>query len=242
MAEARDPVRDQIRARHALDQTRLPCLIDHVSAALEVRLQARDDSGEVDLLLDRAALGMAELVAIRAGSLNPPDADAAVSTMLFEDPRAGVQALVHARGQRRDVDNGVRIAAERQLARSEEDVLGAEPQDRVRVSADEDTLRRDGGQHRVESPTRTAALDRVVPDENAIELLELTLHFGGEVVAVDRRLRRDAAVSKRLEERREATRVRIRPIARLAIAGIEERNARARKGRHRRLVNDATAM
>jgi len=35
-----------------------------------------------------------------------------------------------------------------------------------------------------------------VPDKNAIELLELTLHFGGEVVAVDRRLRRDAAVNQ----------------------------------------------
>jgi hypothetical protein len=75
-----------------------------------------------------------------------------------------------------------------------------------------------------------------VPDEHAVELLELRKHFGGKVVSVDRRFRGHVAVPERFEQCREAARLRVREVARLASARIQDRNPSNPAGLHADVV------
>lgn len=81
-----------------------------------------------------------------------------------------------------------------------EHLLGAHLEDDVGMGADPNAARRDLAQQRVEMGAVAPFVNRVYPDEYAIERSQLCAHGIEDVVLVDHRLRINADISERSED------------------------------------------
>jgi len=223
--EAGHAILDEVGAHHAVDESRLPGLVDHVATLtrLEVRRQALQQRGQVHALLLAAAPCFPDAqLRIASGLLDPPHADAAVASVLLEHSRAISQALGQIPRQLFERADAHGIASERKIADVDQDVLRPDPEDRLRMRAHEDALLRDLPQHGIEPAPPPLAHDRVGPDEDAVDAAQLRGHLVGELVVVDGGLGRHARVAQGVEEGREPALPRIRSISRGAIARVEQ--------------------
>jgi hypothetical protein len=119
MAEATDPVFDQIGTHHAFGDPRLPRLVNHVAACLgfEVRGQTLAQRRDVYALFFAALLRMAHpqrLVATLA--FDALAADAGVAAVLFQNPRAMQKPPRQIHCNLCKAFDAVHIAAEGQVA------------------------------------------------------------------------------------------------------------------------------
>jgi hypothetical protein len=73
------------------------------------------------------------------------------------------------------------------------------------MGADPNAARRDLAQQRVEMGAVAPLVDRIDPDEHAIERSELRAHGVEDIVLVDHRLRIDTGISERREDGLEPT-------------------------------------
>ena len=93
-SEALHPVLDQVGPHHAVHQSRLPGLVDHVAPMLwlEVRSQCRQKRRKIHQLLDASALCLPNPETERTGNeislFDAPHPDPAVAAVLLEHPRA----------------------------------------------------------------------------------------------------------------------------------------------------------
>jgi hypothetical protein len=81
-----------------------------------------------------------------------------------------------------------------------EDLLGAHLEDHIRMSAYPDASRRDLAQQRVEIITVAPLVDRVDPDEHAVERGKLSAHDLEDIVLIDHRLRIDTGIGECRED------------------------------------------
>jgi hypothetical protein len=79
-------------------------------------------------------------------------------------------------------------------------LLGAHLEDHVGMGADPNAACRDLAQQRVEMGAIAALMNRVYPDEHAIERSQLCPHSVEDIVLVDQRFRIDADIAERRED------------------------------------------
>src|SRR5688500_14429480 len=89
--EADDPVLNEVAAHHSLGHARLPRLVHHVAAVLEVRRHERDERVESHLEFGTPALRMTNAdsaspveAATALNALDAPHADAAMAAPLLQ--------------------------------------------------------------------------------------------------------------------------------------------------------------
>jgi len=133
--EPLDSVLHQIGPNHAFHQPRLPCLVDHVSAIrwLEVRSQFFQQRRKFHQLLGAAALGVAHAQARRRGhgvnQFHAPNTDPALPPVLLEHPWALAESFWQFLLKLLEAFDSTHVAAEWEIARVEQDVLGSQLQD-----------------------------------------------------------------------------------------------------------------
>src|SRR5215211_543337 len=132
--------------------------------------------------------------------LDFPDPLAAVAAVALDHARAG-------REPRREFDTHRlgrsiegRVTAPAHRAGAMQDLLGAHLEDYIRMSAHPDAARRDLAQQRVEIGTVAPFVDRVDPDEYAIECGKLSAHGLEDIVLVDYRFRVDTDIDECRED------------------------------------------
>ena len=113
------------------------------------------------------------------------------------------------------------VAAKREIARVEQDVLGSQLQDGLRMRADHNPRVGNPPQHGVQDIPSSSAFDGIAPDQHEAAVAQLRLHFFGEVVVVHGRDRRHAGEGESIKQRSKPALGRIRAIPHAAIAWIK---------------------
>jgi hypothetical protein len=93
-----------------------------------------------------------------------------------------------------------RIATPAHRAGTMEHLLGAHLEDHIGMGAHPDSARRDLAQQRVKIDAAASLVNRVHPDEHAIECGELCAHRVEDIIFVDYWVRIDADIGKRRED------------------------------------------
>ena len=106
-----------------------------------------------------------------------------------------------------------------------EDLLGPHLEDHIWMSTHPDAARRDLAQQRVEIGTVAPLVNRVDPDQHAIERGELRPHGLEDVVLIDHRLRIDTDISECREDSLEPACSRRGAAARRFVATPENSDA-----------------
>ncbi|MHC2589447.1 hypothetical protein ACVIG9_003503 [Bradyrhizobium ottawaense] len=219
--KARDPRAAHVAADHPVGQARLKRLVDDAAAPSEIRLAARHQLVEPDVLGPAPALGMEytnRLVRVRK-RFDLPDALAAIAAILLEHARA-VRAKARGKfgAERRGAVIAMRVGAPAEVTRAVEHLLDAHLQDHVGMGAHPRSLRRDVAQQGIELGARLALVDRIDPDQHAVSREQLVADCVGKAFVVDHGVRVDAEGGEGLEDADEAAVLRRRVAARGGIA------------------------
>jgi hypothetical protein len=165
-------------------------------------------------------------IAGRQGNrLDLPHSLAAIAAVLLEHARAGrLQSRREFCAERRRRAVEMRVGAPAEVPGAMQDLLYAHLEDDVRVRADPRTARRHIAQQRVKHRARLALVNRIDPDQHAIDLQELLAHLVCHVIGKHRRLGLDAGICQLLEHAMEAVVLRRGSAACVTIATPEHRH------------------
>ena len=142
--------------------------------------------------------------------------------MLLEHARAMAQPQREFRLELGQAVDAVHVAAEGQVARRDEDVLGPEREDCIWMSADQHARIGHAAQQVVQPAAPPAAFDGVAPGQHHVDPAQLRFDFIGEVVVVHGRARDDACGGEGLEQGREPALGRVGPIAHRSVTRIQQ--------------------
>src|SRR5215470_18929707 len=226
-AEADAAIACHVAAHYTFAQARLEWLIDH-AAVFETLDTPLDKLVQRELL--RCVLGGIQHAHHRpvvrtCQRLHLPDALAAVAAVALDHARANGEPRRQFDAHRLGRSIEGRVAAPTHRAGTMEHLLGAHLEDHVGMGAHPGAACHDLAQQRVEIDAVAPLVNRVDPDEHAIERGELCARGIEDIVLVDYRFRIDADIGERREDGLEPAGLWRGAAARRFIAAPEDSDA-----------------